>query len=109
MKIAYIKSNVEASGYVIHGLGLLSAIAKQYGHESKFANIAINRELPGDVDAVAITACSDAFPLAVAAAQALDRTCAYCDRQAVRWVKERAICNESRCLDYAQQGVAPPS
>jgi radical SAM superfamily enzyme YgiQ (UPF0313 family) len=73
VKIAYVKSNVEASGYVIHGLGLLSSIAKQYGHESKFANIAINRELPGDVDAVAITACSDAFPLAVAAAQAYKR------------------------------------
>lgn len=70
MKIAYIKSNIEASGYVIHGLGLLSAIAKRYGHESHFANIAISPHLPGDVDAVAITACSDAFPLAVAAAKA---------------------------------------
>jgi radical SAM superfamily enzyme YgiQ (UPF0313 family) len=68
-----VKSNVEASGYVIHGLGLLSSIAKQYGHESVFANIAINPQLPGDVDAVAITACSDAFPLAVAAAQAYKR------------------------------------
>jgi radical SAM superfamily enzyme YgiQ (UPF0313 family) len=58
---------------VIHGLGLLSSIAKQYGHESIFANIAINPQLPGDVDAVAITACSDAFPLAVAAAQAYKR------------------------------------
>lgn len=70
MRIAYIKSNVEASGYVIHGLGLLSAIARQYGHESAWANIAISPQLPADVDAVAITACSDAFPLAVAAAKA---------------------------------------
>lgn len=69
-RFAYIKSNIEASGYVIHGLGLLSSIAKQYGHESVFGNIATNPHLPGDVDAVAITACSDAFPLAVAAAQA---------------------------------------
>jgi anaerobic magnesium-protoporphyrin IX monomethyl ester cyclase len=82
VKIGYIKSNVEASGYVIHGLGLLSSIAKQYGHESKFANIAISRELPGDVDAVAITACSDAFPLAVAAAQAYKRH----DSKIITWV-----------------------
>lgn len=70
MKFAYIKSNIESSQYVIHGLGLLSAIAKRYGHESVWGNIAISPNLPGDVDAVAITACSDAFPLAVAAAQA---------------------------------------
>ena len=73
LKIAYIKSNVESSGYVIHGLGLLSAIAKQYGHESFFGNTTTGVPLPGDVDAVAITACSDAFPAAVATAQAYKR------------------------------------
>lgn len=70
MKIAYVKSNVESSQYVIHGLGLLSAIAKKYGHQSVWGNVAIDPHLPADVDAVAITACSDAFPLAVAAAKA---------------------------------------
>ena len=69
MKIGYIKTNVEASGYVIHGLGLLSAIAQQNGHTSVFANPAINGAIPIDVDAVAITACSDAYPLAVEVAK----------------------------------------
>jgi len=69
MKIAYIKSNLESSGYVVHGLGLLSAIAKKYGHESVWANTATSPTLPGDVDAVALTACSDAYPSAVKAAK----------------------------------------
>jgi anaerobic magnesium-protoporphyrin IX monomethyl ester cyclase len=64
MRFAYIKTNVEASGYVVHGLGLLSAIGKQCGHESVWANPAVDARIPTDVDAVAITACSDAFPLA---------------------------------------------
>lgn len=65
MKIAYIKTNMEASGYVIHGLGLLSSIAKRYGHESVFANPVVNGgKIPTDVEAVAITACSDAYPIA---------------------------------------------
>lgn len=74
MKIAYIKTNLEASGYVIHGLGLLSAIAKRYGHESVWGNPTINPQIPGDVQAVAITACSDAFPLACDVARAYKRT-----------------------------------
>lgn len=70
MRIAYIKTNVEASTYVVHGLGLLSAIGKRCGHESVWANPSIDGHVPGEVDAVAITACSDAFPLARAVAQA---------------------------------------
>lgn len=70
MRIAYIKTNVESSGYVIHGIGLLSAIAKKHGHTSVWANTAIGQPLPRNVDAVAITACSDAFPYAVSVAKA---------------------------------------
>lgn len=61
---------------------MLSSIAKQYGHESVFANIAISPHLPGDVQAVAITACSDAFPLAVEAAKAYKRH----DPKIITWV-----------------------
>jgi hypothetical protein len=63
MRIAYIKTNLEASGYVIHGLGLLSAISKRYGHESVWGNPTVSPQLP-EAEVVAITACSDAFPLA---------------------------------------------
>lgn len=76
MKIAFIKTNAESSGYVVNGLGLLSAIGKQYGHESVWANAALfvvdpltPSGLPMDVDVVALTCCSDAFPLARRVAQ----------------------------------------
>lgn len=70
MRLGYIKTNLEASQYVIHGLGLLSAIAKRHGHTSVWANTTLGMPLPKNVDAVAITACSDAFPWAVSVAKA---------------------------------------
>ena len=69
MKIAYIKTNNESSGYVHHGLGLLSAIGKHHGHESIWCNPVIGQSIPLGVDAVAITACSDAVPAARALAE----------------------------------------
>jgi radical SAM superfamily enzyme YgiQ (UPF0313 family) len=69
MKILYLKTNLESGGYVIHGLGLLSSIGKKYGHESFWANTHTSREFPADIDVVAITACSDAYPTAVKAAK----------------------------------------
>ena len=64
MKLAYIKTSVETARFVVHGLGLLSAIGKQHGHESVWANAAIGNAMP-EADAIAITCASDAFPLAV--------------------------------------------
>jgi radical SAM superfamily enzyme YgiQ (UPF0313 family) len=69
LKIAYLKTNQESSGYVHHGLGLLSAIAKDHGHESYWANPVIGQDIPVGVDAAAITACSDAYPAALAIAE----------------------------------------
>jgi radical SAM superfamily enzyme YgiQ (UPF0313 family) len=66
--IAYIKTNNESGGYVVHGLGLLSAIGKKAGHSSHWSNPILGQPLPVGVDAVAITACSDAVPAALALA-----------------------------------------
>ncbi len=63
MRIAFIKTSAETARFFVSGLGLLSAIGKKHGHESVWANAAIGTGLP-EADAVAITACSDAFPLA---------------------------------------------
>jgi len=65
MRIAYIKNSVESSMYVQHGLGILSAIGKQAGHQSIWINPSIGMGIVPDVQAVAITSCSDGFPLAV--------------------------------------------
>ena len=65
MNIAYLKTNAESSGYVVHGLGLLSAIGKRHWHDSHWSNPVVGQTVPIGVDAVAITACSDAVPVAL--------------------------------------------
>lgn len=71
MNICFVKSNLESSAYVINGIGILSAIGKQYGHTSIWLNVACPPMSPSDwfskeqPDVIALTACSDAYPSVV--------------------------------------------
>lgn len=62
MKIVFAKTSADSALFVLHGLGLLSALAKKHGHEVRWINAHMGYELyPGEV--LAITCCSDAYPI----------------------------------------------
>ena len=74
MKIVYVKTSAESSNYVVHGLGLLSAIAQQHGHESWWFNPHAPQQLSlVGISRAAITCCSEGFSAAVHVARQLKR------------------------------------